>query len=77
VCTCTACAVYMCVATIGKTESYQDKMRLILAQFEFTKTIREFELKGVPFSTYMYVPEQHPDTGDLFYERKDDAHILN
>ena len=51
-------------------------MRSILAQFEFTKTIREFESKGIPFGTYMYVPEQHPDTGDLFYEREDDAHIL-
>ena len=71
-CTCTACVVYMCVATIGKTESYQDKMRSILAQFEFTKTIREFELKGY----HLVLPEQHPDTGDLFYEREDDAHIL-
>jgi len=66
-----------CVATtLGKTESYQDKMRSILAQFEFTKTILEFESKGIPFGTYINVPEQHPDTGDLFNEREDDAHIL-
>jgi len=26
---------------------------------------REFESKGIPFDTNMYVPEKHPDTGDL------------
>jgi len=45
-------------------------MRSILAQFKLVKTIREFELKGISFGTYMYVPEQHPDTGDLFMSER-------
>ena len=59
-----------CIVVIGETESYQDKMRSILAQFEFTKKIREFESKGVSFGTYMYVPEKYPDTGDFFMSKR-------
>lgn len=59
-----------------KTESFEDKLRSILAQFEFSKTIREYDLKGIHFRAYMYVPERHPDTNEVFYEREDDAHLL-
>ena len=60
----------------GKTESFEDKLRSILAQFEFSKTIREYDLKGIHFRAYMYVPERHPDTNEVFYEREDVAHLL-
>ena len=60
----------------GKTESIEDKLRSVLAQFEFTKTVREYHSKGIPFQTYMYVPEKHPNTDEVFYEREDDAHLL-
>jgi len=30
----------------------------------------------VPFRTHMYVPEVHPATSQVFYEREDEAHLL-
>jgi len=56
----------------GKTETFEDKLRSILAQFEYAKTVREYHSKRTPFQTYMYVPEKHPDTNEVFYEREDD-----
>ena len=35
-----------------------------------------YEERGVPFRTYMYVPEVHPVTNATFYEREDDAYLL-
>jgi len=51
-------------------------MRSILAQFEFTYTLKCYEAKGVPFSTHLYVPEVHPETKTTFYEREDKAHLI-
>lgn len=34
------------------------------------------DLKGLPFRTYLYVPEEHPETQEVFYEWEDDAHLL-
>jgi len=61
---------------LGKTESLEEEMKSILAQFEYCNTVKEFDTKGTPFCTYMYVPEVHPETGEVFYEREDDAHLL-
>ena len=60
----------------GKTETVKDKLRSILAQFEFQYRLQEWEQKGVPFKTYLYVPEVHPETGEVFCEREDEAHVL-
>ena len=38
-------------------------LRLILAQLEFTHIVRQYNDNGVPFRTYLYVPEVHPDSG--------------
>jgi len=38
--------------------------------------VREYQCKGIPFQIYMYVPEIHPNTNEVFYEREDDAHLL-
>ena len=35
-----------------------------------------YELKGIPFCTYLYVPEEHPETNSIFYKRKDEAHLI-
>ena len=45
-------------------------MRLILAQFEFAHTVRCNKMQGVPFCTYLYVPEEYiyPETKATFYE---------
>ena len=61
---------------LGKTESFEDQLRSILAQFHFSYEIQQFEASGVPFRTYMYVPEQHPVTKSTFYEREDEAHLI-
>ena len=47
-----------------------------MAQFEFRHVLRQWEERGVNFCMYMYVPEVHPDTGEYFCEREDEAHIL-
>lgn len=61
---------------VGVSESLDDQMRSILAQLEYKHTISMYEEKGVPFRTYMYVPEVHPATSATFYECEDDAHLL-
>ena len=60
----------------GKTEGLKEKVRSILAQFEFQYRIRQWEEKGVPFRTYLYVPETHPESNCGFCEREDEAHVL-
>ena len=59
-----------------KTEGLKEKLRSIVAQFEFQHILKQWEERGVNFRTYMYVPEVHPDTGEYFCEREDEAHVL-
>ncbi|XP_064406629.1 uncharacterized protein LOC135351537 [Halichondria panicea] len=56
-------------------EELPDKLRSILAQYEFAKTIKSWDAKGVPFSTYLYVPEVHPILKTVFHEREDEGHV--
>ena len=60
----------------GKAEGLTDKLRSILAQFEFKQTLKKWEERGVNFRLYLYVPELHPETGESFCEREDEAHVL-
>lgn len=66
----------MFVSCTGKSEGLVDKLKSILAQFEFAYQVREWEAKGIPFSTYLYVPELHPETHMPFCEHEDEAHLL-
>jgi len=61
---------------IGKSEGPVEQMRSILAQFDFVYTLKRYEIQGVPFRTYLYVPEEHPETKSVFYEREDEAHLI-
>ena len=61
---------------IGEKEELPDKLRFILAQCEFAKIIKSWDAKGVPFSTYLYVPEVHPIVNDVFNEREDEGHVF-
>ena len=45
-------------------------------QFHYAHEIRKFESQGIPFNVHMYVPEYHPDTNEIFFEREDDAHLI-
>ncbi len=38
--------------------------------------IKSWDAKGVPFSTYMYVPEEHPVLKTVFHEREDEGHVF-
>ncbi len=51
-------------------------LRSIVAQLHFHHEVTEWEKKGVPFSSHMYVPEIHPLTGLPFHEREDEAHVF-
>lgn len=51
-------------------------MKTILAQLEYTNTVKKYDLKGVLFRTCLYAHEEHPETHKVFYEREDDAHLL-
>ena len=56
-------------------ETHEDKLRSIIAQLEYSYEVCDYDKKGIPFRTYMYVPEKHPITGSEYHER-DDAHVL-
>ena len=60
----------------GKTETLREKLCSILAQFEYQYRIQMWHDKGVDFKTFLYVPEIHPETGETFIEREDEAHVL-
>ena len=51
-------------------------LRSILAQLEFCYIVRQYDEKGIPFRTHLYVPEVHPDTKEVFMEREDEGHVL-
>lgn len=57
-------------------EERVDQLRSILAQLEFSHTIRTYDRNGVPFISHLHVPEVHPLTGHTWYEREDPAHVL-
>ena len=60
----------------GKCETLDEKLKLILAQFEFAYHVQYWEGEGVPFKTHLHVPERHPVTGCLFCEREDEGHVF-
>ena len=57
-------------------ETETEMLKSILAQLEFTYTIRQYDQNGIPFRTQLYVPEVHPNTGEVFMEREDEGHVL-
>ena len=60
----------------GKTETEVEMPRSILAQLHYHHEIMEWERRGVPFRSHMYVPEDHPLTNMPFHEREDEAHVF-
>lgn len=65
-----------CFCIDRPVETYADKLRSVHAQLEYTQQVLYYQSIGVPFRTFMYVPETNPITGVEFHEREDDAHIL-
>ncbi|XP_064405363.1 uncharacterized protein LOC135350489 isoform X1 [Halichondria panicea] len=60
----------------GKEELLDDKMRSILAQFEYSKRIKEYVGQGIPFNCHLIVPEVHKHIGHVICHREDGAHLL-
>ncbi len=58
---------------IGESEGLAAKLRSIL---DYCYHVCDYDTKGIPFKTYLYVPEIHPDTKMAFYEREVEAHLL-
>ena len=58
---------------IGEKEDEEGMLHSILAQVEYSYQICKWDDAGMPFRTYMYVPEI---TGSEFHEREDFAHVL-
>ena len=65
-----------CCHTERSVETYEDKLRSIVAQLEYTHNVIEYDKAGVPFCSHLYVPEVHPITHMEYHEREDDAHVL-
>ena len=51
---------------VGKSESSKDKLRSILAQFEFQQRVLQWEDEGVHSRSHLYGPEVHPETNEVF-----------
>ena len=66
----------MLIIIIGKSETLDEKLKSILAQFEFVYQIQYWEDEGVPFKSHLHVPERHPITGYIFCEREDEGHVF-
>ena len=62
--------MHICIYTLGQTEEMVDQLRSILAQLQFKYEIEQYEAKRIPFSTYLYVPEEHPETKSIFMNEK-------
>ena len=45
---------------VGKSETPLEMLKSILAQLEFQHEILEWEKKGIPFRSRVYVPKVHP-----------------
>ena len=57
-------------------ESEGDCLRSLLSQLEFRRTVRKYDEEGIPFRTFLYVPETDNLTGRQFHDREDHNHIV-
>ena len=64
------CLKYNILTFTGKTESLSDKLRSILAQYEYQHCINQLEEQGINFRTYLYVPRDSPDYKGVIFLRE-------
>ena len=57
-------------------ESLLDKLRSVVATYQFRCDVQQWRHQGVDFSLYVFVPEVDPITGDIHHERADHNHLL-
>lgn len=58
------------------TETYDDKLKSVLAQLDFSHQVLDYDSRGIRFRTHIYIPEIHPVSCSEYHEREDDAHVL-
>ena len=61
---------------VDTRENFTDKLKSLVATYRFRHRVEELKGQGVDFSTYLYIPEVDPVTGDVYHEREDHCHIL-
>ena len=57
-------------------ESLLDKLRSVVATYQFQADVNYWKERGVDFSLHVYVPEIDPITGTVHHERSDHNHLL-
>ena len=57
-------------------ESLLDKLRSVVATYQFRYDVQYWKGKGVDFSLHLYVPEVDPITEETHHERADHNHLL-
>ena len=57
-------------------ESLLDKLRTVVATYQFRYDVQYWKDNGVDFSQYLYVSEIDPITGETHHERADHNHLL-
>jgi len=65
-----------CSFKVDTPENLTDKLKSLVATYRFRHRVKELKEQGVDFSTYLYIPEVDPITGDVYHERGDHCHIL-
>lgn len=65
-----------CSFKVDTPENVTDKLKSLVATYRFRRRVEELKEQGVDFSTYLYIPEVDPITGDVYHEREDHCHIL-
>ena len=65
-----------CSFKVDTPENFTDKLKSLVATYRFRHCVKELKQQGVDFSTYLYIPEVDPITGDVYHEREDHCHIL-
>ena len=61
---------------IPLVESYEDKLKTILATYIFRDQVARYKQDGVDFSKHYYVPETDVVTGQTHYDVADHNHVL-
>ena len=54
----------------------EEKLRSILAEMDYTRTVQKLDDQGVPLRSYIYVPEVHSITNTIFHEKEDEGDVL-
>lgn len=54
----------------------RDFGRQVAVHFSSDRCVRSWDKKGVPFCSYLYVPETRPILGTEFHQREDEGHVF-